>query len=117
MASCWSAAHALGKAFRAGVVSVAAAAIVLGLPVIAFSQPGEAENDSLVLLSLMAALAFLAYARDRPAPYVLAMACAGAHSVQFSAIPPVLALGIFALVLLSTRVPTHRLPLGMYQAS
>jgi len=104
------AAYALGKAFRAGVVSIAAAAIVLGLPVVAFSQPGEAVNDSLVLLSLLAALVFLAHARDRAAPYVLAMGCAGvAFGDKFSAVVPAVGVGVFTLVLLHRRVPTHRL--------
>ena len=103
------AAHALGRAFRAGVESVAAAAIVLGLPVIAFSQPGEATNDMLVLVALLGGLACLAHARDRPAPYLLAMACAGvALGDKFSAVVPAAGLAILAAVLLVVRVPAHR---------
>jgi hypothetical protein len=104
------AAHAIGKQYRAGAAAVAAAAIVLGLPVITFSQPGEAVNDALLLLVLLGGLAVLAHARDRPAPYLLAMASAGvAVGIKFSAVYPAVALAVFALVLLCARVPGHRL--------
>ena len=103
------AAHALGKAFGAGRLTVAAAAIALGLPVIAFSQPGEAVNDALLLLLMVAGLAVLAHAGDRPAPYVLVVACGGlAAGVKFSGIVPGVALAVLAVILLLTRVPRHR---------
>lgn len=103
------AAHAIGKTYRAGLAAVACAAIVLGLPVIAFSQPGEAVNDALMILVIVGGLALLARAGDRPAPYVLAGACAGvAVGIKFSALFPAAGLGVFALVLLMVRVPTQR---------
>lgn len=101
-------AHALGKAFGAAQLTVVATMVVLGLPVIAFSQPGEAVNDALLILLLVGGLAVLAHARDRPAPYVLALACAGlALGVKFSAIVPAAALGALAVALLVARVPGH----------
>jgi len=103
------AAHALGSAYRAGRLAVAATAVVLGFPVIAFSQPGSAVNDTLLLLALLGGLAVLAHAKDRPAPYVLALACAGlALGVKFSAIVPAAALAAVAVVLLLARGATHR---------
>ncbi len=103
------AAHALGKAFGAGRLTVAAATIALGFPVIAFSQPGEAVNDALLLLLVVAGLAVLAHARDRPAPYILALGCAGlALGVKFSGIVPASALAVLAVILLLARVPRHR---------
>ncbi len=103
------AAHALGRAYRASRPALAATAVVLGFPVMAFSQPGEAVNDALMLLLLVGGLAALAHARDRPAPYVLALACAGAAlGVKFSAIVPAAALAGLAVVLLVVRVPRHR---------
>lgn len=105
-----TAAHALGSAFRAGVVAVAGTAVVLGLPVVAFSQPGEAVNDVLVVFLLLGALAVLAHARDRPAPYVLALVCCGAAAgTKLSAIAPAAAVAAFALWLLVTRLPAGRL--------
>ncbi len=104
------AAHAIGKRYRAGLLAVAGAAIALALPVIAFSQPGEAVNDALLVLVIVGGLALLAHAGDRPAPYVLAGACAGvAVGIKFSALFPAAGLGLFALVLLWSRVPAHRL--------
>lgn len=103
------AAHALGSAYRSGRTAVAAGAVVLGLPVIAFSQAGEAVNDALMLFALLGGLAVLAHARDRPAPYLLALACAGvALGVKFSAIVPAAALATLAVVLLVSRVAAHR---------
>lgn len=104
------AAHAVGKTFDAGLAAVSGAAIVLGLPVIAFSQPGEAVNDAFVMFVLLGGVAVLARAGDRPAPYVLALACAGAaYGTKFSSIVPGVALGGLALWLLRARVPTRRL--------
>lgn len=104
------AAHALGKRFNAGLLAVSGTAIVLGLPSVAFSQAGEAMNDTLPLLALLGGLAVLAHARDRPAPYVLAFACAGmAYGSKYSAVLPAAALGVFALRLLRARATTNRL--------
>ncbi len=104
------AAHAVGKAHGAALVAVGATAVVLGLPVVAFSQPGEAVNDIFPVFALLGGVAILAHARDRPAPYVLALACAGvAYGAKYSAVLPALALGGFALCLLAARVPAHRL--------
>lgn len=104
------AAHAVGKAYDAGLLAVSGAAVVLGLPVIAFSQPGEAVNDAFVVFVLLGGVAVLSHARDRPAPYVLALACAGAVcGTKLSAIAPGVALGAWALWLLRARVPTTRL--------
>jgi len=103
------AAHAIGKAYRSGLAAVAGAALVLGLPVIAFSQPGEAVNDALLVLAVIGGLAVLVHARDHPAPYLLAGACAGvAVGVKFSAVWPAAGLGVFALLLLRCRVAEHR---------
>lgn len=103
------AAHAIGKAFGAGLPAVSAAAIVLGLPAVAFSQAGEAMNDTLPLLALVGGLAVLAHARDRPAPYVLALACTGmAYGSKYSAVIPAVALGVLVLALLRSRVSTSR---------
>ena len=105
-----AAAHAVGKAFGAGVLAVAGAAVVLGLPIFAFSQPGEAVNDILVVFLVLGGVAVLTRARDRPAPYVLALVCAGAAAgTKVSAIVPALALAGFALWLLVTRLAAHRL--------
>jgi hypothetical protein len=103
------AAHALGKAYGAARLTLAVAAIALGFPVFAFSQPGEAVNDTLLLLLLVGGLAVLAHARDRPAPYVLALGCAGlALGVKFSGIVLAAALAALAVILLLSRVPRHR---------
>jgi hypothetical protein len=103
------AAHAVGKAFGAARLTVAATAIVLGVPVFAFSQPGEAVNDTLALLLLVGGLAVVAHARDRPGPYLLALACGGLMlGIKFSAIVPAAALAALALILLLARVPRHR---------
>ncbi len=102
-------AHAMGKAFGAARLTMAATAIVLGFPVVAFSQPGEAVNDALLLAVLVGALAVLAHARDRPAPYVLVLGCAGLMlGIKFSAIVPAAGLGAMAATLLLVRVPRHR---------
>ncbi|MDQ1412882.1 MAG: hypothetical protein QOE07_1470 [Acidimicrobiaceae bacterium] len=103
------AAHALGKAYGAARLSLAVTAIALGFPVFAFSQPGEAVNDTLLLLLLLGGLAVLAHARNRPAPYVLVLACAGLMlGVKFSGIVPAAALAALAVILLLIRVPRHR---------
>ena len=102
-------AYAIGKTYRAGLAAVAGAALVLGLPVIAFSQPGEAVNDTLLVLVLVGAVALLAHADNRPAPYVLAAACLGvAAGVKFSALWACAAIGVLAMVLLWRRVGHHR---------
>lgn len=107
------AAHAIGKAFGAGLLSVSATAVVLGLPAVAFSQAGEAMNDTLPLLVLVGGLALLAHAGDRPAPYVLALAGAGmAYGSKYSAIIGSIAVGLLALVLLWRRLPAHRVRWG-----
>ncbi|HEX3541304.1 MAG TPA: hypothetical protein VHT75_12800 [Acidimicrobiales bacterium] len=105
------AAHAIGRRYRAGRLAVAGAAVVLGFPVIAYSQPGSAVNDSLMLFALLGGLAVLAHAGDRPAPYLLALAAAGlALGVKFSAIVPAAALAALAVVLLVARVGRRRVP-------
>ena len=108
------AAHALGTRFRAGLLAVAGAALVLGLPVIAFTQPGEAVNDTLLVLLIVGGLALLAHAGRRPGPYVLAIACAGAAAgIKFSGVAPAAALAVLALVLLVARLPDHRVPVAV----
>ena len=77
------AAHALGKAFGGlGLTSARAEPFWDSRGCVL--QPGEAVTDTLLLLVLVGALAVLAHAWDRPAPYVLALACAGlALGVKF----------------------------------
>lgn len=105
-----SAAHALGARFGAGRLALAGAALALAAPTLAFSQPGEGVNDTLMLLALVAGLAFLAHAGRRPAPYVLTAACVGiAAGVKFSSIVPAILLGVIALALLWSRAPGRRL--------
>lgn len=102
-------AYALGETFGAARLAVAATAIALGFPIVAFSQPGEAINDTLLLLLFVGGLAVLANARDRPAPYVLTMACAGlAIGIKASGIVPATGLAVLAVALLMARVPSHR---------
>ena len=104
------AAHAAGQAHRAGLLAVSGAATILGMPVATFSQPGEAVNDVFAVFVLLGGVAVLAHARERPAPYVLALACAGAaYGTKFSAIAPAVALGAVALWLLVARVRSRRL--------
>jgi len=103
------AAHAIGKAFNAGLLAVSAMAIVLGLPAVAFSQAGEGMNDTLPVFALLGGLAILAHARNRPAAYVLALACTGvAYGAKYSTIIPAVAVGVLALWLLHKRVRTNR---------
>ncbi|MGH9124289.1 MAG: hypothetical protein ACRDZ8_06120, partial [Acidimicrobiales bacterium] len=102
-------AYSIGRRYRAGLAALAGGALTLGLPVIAFSQPGEAVNDALLVLVAVGAVALLANAGRRPAPYVLAAACLGvAAGVKFSALWPCAALGVLAVVLLWRRVETRR---------
>ena len=104
------AAHAIGKVFGAGLLAVSGTAIVLGLPAVAFSQPGEGMNDTLPVFALLGGLAALAAARDGPAPYVLALTAAGvAYGSKYTTVVPAIGLGILALCLLRARLPVHRL--------
>ncbi len=104
------AAHAIGKAYRSGSAAVAGAALVLGLPVIAFSQPGEAVNDALLVLAIIGAVAVLVRARDHPAPYLLAggVRRGGGGGQSSPALLAAAGLGVFALLLLRCRVAEHR---------
>ncbi|HEX3426128.1 MAG TPA: hypothetical protein VHT30_08345 [Acidimicrobiales bacterium] len=104
------AAHSIGRVYRAGAAAVAGAALVLGVPVIAFSQPGEAVNDTLLVLVLVAGLALVARAGRRPAAYVMAGACAGvAAGIKFSGLWPAAGLGALVVVLACVRLRSGRL--------
>lgn len=104
------AAHSIGRVYRVGAAAVAAAGVVLAVPVVAFSQPGEAVNDTLLVLVLVAGLALVARAGRRPAAYVLAGACAGvAAGIKFSGLWPAAGLGALVVVLACVRLRSGRL--------
>lgn len=103
------AAHAVGKVFDAALLAVGAAATVLGLPVVAFSQPGEGVNDSLPALAVLGGVAVLAHGRGRPRSCALALACSGvACGSKFSTVVPGVALAALALWMLCTGESAHR---------
>ncbi len=111
------AAHTIGKVYDAGVLAVAGTAIVLGLPAVAFSQPGEAMNDSLPLLAIVGGLAVLAHARGRPGAYVLVLTCTGAaFGSKYSTVIPAFGLGALAIWLLRSAVSTKRLHVAVLGA-
>lgn len=71
------AAHAIGAKARASVPAMVSVAVVLGLPIAAFTVPGHAKNDALVVFAVLVGLACLLLAGEKAAPLVLAGGCGG----------------------------------------
>lgn len=71
------AAHAIGARARASLPAMVSVALVLGLPVAAFTVPGHAKNDAIVVCAVLVGLACLLLAQGEAAPMVLAAGCGG----------------------------------------
>ena len=88
-----------GRPWRAAPLTLAATALLLGLPVLARGQPGTANNDIVATFAVVATVALLAHARDDVAAYLIAGLAAG------------LGLGAKLTVLVPFAIVTLALPL------
>ncbi|CAN5860158.1 hypothetical protein BH23ACT2_BH23ACT2_30090 [soil metagenome] len=98
------AAWCIGARRGAGPASLAAAAVVLGLPVMAATQPGQASTDIACAALLLAAVALLLESDLAPAPLALAGAATGlAIGTKVTLAVPIAALVILVAGLVIVR--------------
>jgi hypothetical protein len=94
------AAWCIGRRYGMGSMSVLGCVIVLGLPIIAGTQPGQASNDVAASALLLASVALLLEGRLRPVPTGFAAVAAGlALGTKLTVTAPVAVLTIGILVL------------------
>jgi len=95
----FAAAWCIGRPFGAAPLSLLGAAVVLGSPLMTYSQPGDASNDIAVIALFLSAAAIVV--QDPRSPRVLALAAAPAGlalGMKVSTIAPVVALFVALLV-------------------
>ena len=95
----FAAAWCIGRPFGAAALSLLGAAVVLGSPLMTFSQPGEASNDIAVIALFLSAAAIVL--QDPRSPRVLSLAAVPAGlalGMKVSMIVPVGALFVALLV-------------------
>jgi hypothetical protein len=93
-------AYCIGRPRGRGVACACGVALALATPMIAFSQPGGADNDIIGVFLLLAAVAFLLNGLDRPPAYILAAIATGlAASVKLTMLLPVAALTVGVLAI------------------
>lgn len=103
------AAHAIGAKARASVPAMVSVAVVLGLPIAAFTVPGHAKNDALVVFAVLVGLACLLLAGEKAAPLVLAAGCGGVVTgTKLSSVVAGGALVLWALAAVYRRGRTRR---------
>jgi len=104
MALALLAAWVIGERRGAGPTALATAAVVLGLPLMAATQPGQASTDIAVAALLLATIALLLESDLRVGPTALAGAALGLTiSTKVTIAVPVAALAVAVLVLLLVR--------------
>jgi hypothetical protein len=100
------AAWCIGRPWRVQALTLTAGCLVMSLPVLSSTQPGEAFNDAAGLASLLAGVALLVNAStDRSALIVAGLALGLAVGTKLTFLVPVLCL-LVAFVVLSA--PRHR---------
>lgn len=88
-----------GRRFGAAPHALVGVAVVLSLPIVLQTQPGEAANDLIGVAWLAAAAALLLLAGTRPVPLALAAVAAGmAMGTKLSLLAPVALLALGLLV-------------------
>lgn len=103
------AAWCIGRRRGVAGLSLLAAVVVLGLPMLGATQPGQASNDVAVSALLLAAIALLGEARLAPVPTALAGIAAGlAVGTKLTVLTPVavLTVGVIVLALRARRAVT-----------
>lgn len=101
------AAWVLGRRRRVEALSLLGAAVVLGLPIAAATQPGQASNDIAASALLLAAVALLVEGDLAPGPTVLAAMAAGLSlgtRLTVAAIVAFLSLGVVVFAWRKRRV-------------
>ena len=94
------AAWCIGRRYGAAPVSVLGAVVVIGLPMLGATQPGQASNDVMVAALLLSAVAVLLESRLAPAPVAVAGIAAGlALGTKLTVLVPVAVLGVGVIVL------------------
>jgi hypothetical protein len=109
------AAYCIGRPRGVGAGTAMGAAIVLATTMMDYSQAGAAANDVVAIFFLIAAVALVTGAPERPAALVLAAVAAGlAVGVKLTVLAPVLALtiGVIAIARRGQRSRTAGLWLG-----
>lgn len=98
------AAWCIGRPFGAATASLAAAAVVLALPIVVSTQPGSAQSDTAGLALFTAAVAFVVADRNSLRLAFLAAVAGGlAVSTKPTLIAPSVALAAGAVVIASSR--------------
>jgi hypothetical protein len=99
-----------------GHVSIAAMAVVLGLPIMTATQPGQASSDLACAALLTGAIALLVWSDLEPVPVTLAGLAAGmALSTKITIAVAIAALFVGVIVVALRR--GHRLSAGLWTAS
>jgi hypothetical protein len=95
------AAWCVGRRFGAGALAVLATTMVLGLPTLAGTQPGQASNDVMVAALLMTAVALAVESGHRPVPIAFAGAALGlAVATKLTIAAPAVVLAVGGLIVL-----------------
>jgi hypothetical protein len=90
--------YCIGRPRRVGALTLTATALAMAVPALDISQAGSAANDVVGVFFVLASVALMLNARERPAAFVLAAVAAGlAISVKLTMIPAVLALTVGAI--------------------
>ena len=100
------AASVIGRSRDAGALALGGAALVMGLPTIAGTQPGQATNDVVCGALLLAAVAVLLHAEPTPGSVAVAGAAAGmalASKLTVTVPVAVLTLGMLTLAVRARR--------------
>jgi hypothetical protein len=106
------AAYGVGRPRGVGAATTIGAALAMGTTMMDYSQAGSAANDVVAVFFLLAAVALLMTAPDRPAALVLAAIAAGlAVGTKLTVLAPVLALtvGVVAIAPRGRRLGTATL--------
>ncbi|HEX8743147.1 MAG TPA: hypothetical protein VF712_08425 [Thermoleophilaceae bacterium] len=109
-----------GRRFGAAPHALVGVAVVLSLPIVLQTQPGEAANDLIGVAWLLAAVALLLLGAPRPAPLALAAVAAGmAMGTKLSLLAPValITLGVLVAAPRSDRRRTSGLWIGALAAA
>jgi len=110
------AAYCIGRRYGAAHLSVLGAVVVLGLPMLTATQPGQASNDVMCAGLLLASVALLLESDLAPRPTAIAGIAAGlALGTKLTVLAPValLALGVIVVALRAGR----RLTAGVWTAA
>ncbi len=95
LASAWC----VGRSRGVAALALLGAAVVIGLPALAGTQPGQASNDIVCLALLLASVALLVVGGGKPAPTAIAAIAAGlALATKLTVVASVVVLSIGVVV-------------------